>query len=1202
MNPHHLYAISYLDGLLAVYPRNGTCLAEPQIIRYSGSGPKGTKGSRQQSAHAHQAVISPDGRFLYVGDLGTDSVYRHEISANSRKHLMKKLLLLAFCTLAALSGWAAEAQPLVPQVSFTAAPLKPTAPWADGPSVVLDHPAHHSGGADAATIHEPLREGGFRIRGSGHRLNRYIVQGQNRLWTGDPPFFQLDSFVTDNQPTPALWEKAPLSTLPAKNRKAMSDINLRCSLGSLRLGVPGAAGRVQWLDELGKATTTTFWPGHTDYEIVGPGWKATVRIAPTMGQHGLVCEARFDRPTPLLWQYGNIYFTEDAPRIQLTLKDGAARFTDAHRTNAVVIAGWDGQGKVRQMAGSTTFGLRWSGEGKEYETDSPAAEFQADKPRQVYHIFSTWGVTELDRKMVAQSRDNLMVSGAAKAWPAEAEKLWQSWMDCYVNPALDPEGHFRTLSGDPGAALARSLGAWDKRRDEFQIRTPDEHLDALMNWARAVSDYHKQGPGLYLGTLWWTRYAHISCGWNGKSWGGDHATMEQQLRLYACTQVPAFSAMTRNSNNREQPYVPGAPLNGGKPFNNWHLGGGEIITGEGGYIGYFMPDLTTWFKEDNTAFWVEQVWNHYRWTGNKQFARDLWPMVKKAVSWERRNHDADGDGIFTSFYPYWNADSMAVPAKSAVATATAYGMLQAAVGLGEAVGDPAGTAEYRALAEKTRAAAECQLWNEKAGVLASIGADGLSYSHPHSWEETLAISMGLLDPERGRRAMRWVESRYGLQGVRPEVRLLLTDDLWPILWSGHWAPVGDTLLSAMAGLKCGDADLWWPYLRTAVYSAFRGATPGIRFGLNNYGVAAGDMKDVDADDSHAHMAVRGLFGIEPALHKGEIAICPAFPANWKEASIKTPDLSYEYRCEGDAATIRIRTPQPLVKRVRANLTGPETVTGSERESVVKVKVGPALPPTPPQAQPPSIVVEKEKAPKAPARLPDTELARLRLVDLSKAYNIRAEELTETPMLFDNRQTPMPVSKWWYNPPLAMPATPQTIEAGNGVRFLVAGRPVDVAADTAPKGLVALSSWRPYPWPAGVTIPIGKKCEKVWLLLQNYVHPSKCYVPNGEVILHYADKKTATTSLIPPYNLDCYYQHFSREGILMPLGQYNLKNAPDTAKVCHADALAIPADPSRMLESVEVRATCSEGIIGLAGMSVLVTQHRGGNKNSSAATN
>ena len=87
----------------------------------------------------------------------------------------------------------------------------------------------------------------------------------------------------------------------------------------------------------------------------------------------------------------------------------------------------------------------------------PWAEFIASKPRKVYHITATWGVTELDEKVVAQSPSNLMVSAAAKAWPEEAERLWQSWLDCYVNAAREPEAHFRTLMAEPAAALANSL-------------------------------------------------------------------------------------------------------------------------------------------------------------------------------------------------------------------------------------------------------------------------------------------------------------------------------------------------------------------------------------------------------------------------------------------------------------------------------------------------------------------------------------------------------------------------------------------------------------------------------------------------------------------------------------------------------------------------------------------------------------------------
>ena len=87
------------------------------------------------------------------------------------------------------------------------------------------------------------------------------------------------------------------------------------------------------------------------------------------------------------------------------------------------------------------------------------------------------------------------------------------------------------------------------------------------------------------------------------------------------------------------------------------------------------------------------------------------------------------------------------------------------------------------------------------------------------------------------------------------------------------------------------------------------------------------------------------------------------------------------------------------------------------------------------------------------------------------------------------------------------------------------------------GIVALSSWgTPYPFPAGVKLSVGQKLEKLWLLSQDYVTSVKCYIPNGEVVLHYETGDPDITSLIPPYNMDCYFQAFSREGTTVPLGQ------------------------------------------------------------------
>ena len=82
--------------------------------------------------------------------------------------------------------------------------------------------------------------------------------------------------------------------------------------------------------------------------------------------------------------------------------------------------------------------------------------------------------------------------------------------------------------------------------------------------------------------------------------------------------------------------------------------------------------------------------------------------------------------------------------------------------------------------------------------------------------------------------------------------------------------------------------------------------------------------------------------------------------------------------------------------------------------------------------------------------------------------------------------------------------------------------------------------------------------------------------------------------MPPFNLDCYFQHFSRAGVPVALGQVGpfskpFSFVPEKLAFSHADALEIDCDPARMLDSVELRATCSEAVIGLAGMTALAAE-------------
>jgi 6-phosphogluconolactonase len=71
------FVANYGGGSLAVLPvkTDGTLGAASDSVQNAGSGPD---AKRQESAHVHSATVSPDNRFVYVADLGTDKLHIFE--------------------------------------------------------------------------------------------------------------------------------------------------------------------------------------------------------------------------------------------------------------------------------------------------------------------------------------------------------------------------------------------------------------------------------------------------------------------------------------------------------------------------------------------------------------------------------------------------------------------------------------------------------------------------------------------------------------------------------------------------------------------------------------------------------------------------------------------------------------------------------------------------------------------------------------------------------------------------------------------------------------------------------------------------------------------------------------------------------------------------------------------------------------------
>lgn len=77
-----VFISNYVEGNLVVFPlsADGSLGECADSIRFTG---KSIHKERQEKPHIHSATPSPDNRFLFVADLGTDRIYSFEINLNS---------------------------------------------------------------------------------------------------------------------------------------------------------------------------------------------------------------------------------------------------------------------------------------------------------------------------------------------------------------------------------------------------------------------------------------------------------------------------------------------------------------------------------------------------------------------------------------------------------------------------------------------------------------------------------------------------------------------------------------------------------------------------------------------------------------------------------------------------------------------------------------------------------------------------------------------------------------------------------------------------------------------------------------------------------------------------------------------------------------------------------------------------------------
>ena len=493
--------------------------------------------------------------------------------------------------------------------------------------------------------------------------------------------------------------------------------------------------------------------------------------------------------------------------------------------------------------------------------------------------------------------------------------------------AQAPENN-QTVSGgkssDPSQAGLIQAGqqelelAFEQALDEsariagrLKINSPDPYINAMGGALAMAADAIWESPSYLHGSIGWrSRLA----GWRGAYTGdvlGWHDRAREHFRAYGASQMtlpPDKGVIMDTTLNLAR----SAKIKGSEMYSS-------------GYIARYPDNPGTMNHYDMNLCYIDELLWHFRWTGELDFVREMWPVLKRHLAWEKRCFDPDDDGLYDAYCCIWASDALQYNG-GAVTHSTAYNYRAnlMAADLAAMIGEDAGP--YRQEAEKIRAAVNQVLWLPQKGHWAEFrDAFGLKRLHEQAavWTIYHAIDAGLHDSFTGWQALNYIEHEIPHIPVKintgnlPEAYLpendlavISTSNWQPYVWSVNNVAFAEVMHTALACFQGGRPDMGYKLMKSAVMDGmYLGGSPGNVGQVSYYDAARGEVYRDFADvvGIYSRAVVQGLFGIEPDLLNNKVYLRPGFPVQWDSASIEIPDLSYHFERKGNTSRWQIHS-------------------------------------------------------------------------------------------------------------------------------------------------------------------------------------------------------------------------------------------------------------------------------------------------------
>ena len=476
------------------------------------------------------------------------------------------------------------------------------------------------------------------------------------------------------------------------------------------------------------------------------------------------------------------------------------------------------------------------------------------------------------------------------------------------------------------ARLAEAEKHFSELRARVAVDTPDEFLNAAVGALNVAADAVWDGPQgdiMHGAIAWRTRllgwrgpYSLDALGWHDRArrhfeyWAGRQNTGP------ILTKIPPASEKDNLARNE-------AGLHSNGDLSNSHY--------------------------DMNLVAIDALFRHLRWTGDLDFAKKMWPVIERHLSWERRlfrrEFGPDKLPLYEAYAAIWASDDLQYSGGGTMhASAYNYFHNREAARLARLLGMDA--KPYEREAQLLERAMRELLW--VAGPLASApesvskltaDADGGWFGESKDWlgaqrvhpSAALWTFYHTMDSELPTQREAWLMTQQVDSqiphlpvrgpGVPAGLTTLGTSNWMPYDWSINNVVMAEAVHTALGFWQAGRADEAWRITKGSLLAAmFMGISPGNVGSMSYLDVYRRESQRDFGDGSGvlSRALVEGLFGVRPNALVGELRFEPGWPMEWEHAALRHPDFSASFKRDGetDIYAVEQRFPKPQTVRLR----------------------------------------------------------------------------------------------------------------------------------------------------------------------------------------------------------------------------------------------------------------------------------------------